>query len=175
MTNVLTNTLQDLRTGDDERILFSIFADLPVFESFVWSNLLDRIRLASRVRLVTSGAVTSNQNTVTKDDFTRFQKGEVADKDVLRKIQSTKIMPRAVKILTDSNIDLLFPSITNDLDGTVFLLLIQYAEWSILLSVIERTDEDDNHNGNDDRETFYEIDLRGFTEARRVVATGFGS
>ena len=41
--NVLTNTLQDLYTGDNKRILFSLFIDLPVFESFIWSDLLDRV------------------------------------------------------------------------------------------------------------------------------------
>ena len=61
--NVLTNTLQDLRTGDNKRILLSLFIDLPVFESF-WSNLLDRVRLASRTRLVTSDIVTSDQGMI---------------------------------------------------------------------------------------------------------------
>ena len=88
--NVLTNTLQDLCTGDNKRILLSLFVDFPVFESFIWSNLLDRVRLASRARLVASDIVTSDQNTVTRDDFTRFQKGEIADKDILRKGQPTR-------------------------------------------------------------------------------------
>ena len=79
-----------------------------------------------------------------------------------------------MKILTGLNIDLLFPAITNDLDGTVFLLLIQCAELPLLLPVVEGTYEDDNGNSNDDRDTFHEVDTRGFTEARRVVATGFG-
>ena len=92
--NVLANTLQDLCTRDNKRILLSLFIDLPVFESFIRSNLLDRVRLASRARLAASDIVTSDQNTVTRDDFTRFQKGEVADKDILRKIQLTTIILR---------------------------------------------------------------------------------
>ena len=76
--------------------------------------------------------------------------------------------------MTDSNIDLLFPPIANDLDGTVFLLLIECAELPLLLPVVEGAYEDNNRNGNDDRDTFHEVDTRGFTEARRVIATGFG-
>ena len=75
--------------------------------------------------------------------------------------------------MTDSNIDLLFPPIANDLDGTVFLLLIQCAELSLLLPVVEGAYEHDNRNGNDDGDTFHKVDTRAFTEARRVVATGF--
>jgi len=83
--DILTNTFQDLGTGDNERVLPSLFVDLVVFESFGRSDLLDRVRLASGARFVTSDIVTSNQNTITRDDFTRFQKREVTDKDVLQK------------------------------------------------------------------------------------------
>ena len=79
----MTDAFQYLRTGDDERILLCLVVDLPVFESFLRSNLLDRIRLASGARLVTSNTMTSDQDAITRNDFTRFQKGEVADKDIL--------------------------------------------------------------------------------------------
>ena len=84
--NVLTSTLQHLRTGDDERVLPNLYIGPPVLESLLWSNLLDRVRLASSARLITSNVVIGNQNTVTRNNFTRFQMGDVADKDVLRKI-----------------------------------------------------------------------------------------
>lgn len=77
-------------------------------------------------------------------------------------------------MLTDLNIDLLFSSITNYLDGTIFLLLIKCAELSLLLPVIEGTNEDDDRNGDNDSDTFHEVDTRRFTEACRVVATWFG-
>lgn len=76
--------------------------------------------------------------------------------------------------MADLNIDLLFPPITNYLDGTVILPLIQCAELSLFLPVIERTDENDNHNGDDDGETFHKVDTGMFTEALWCVATGFG-
>ena len=84
--NILTNTFQHLRARDNERILLGLSVTPPVFESLLWSDLLDRVRLASGTRLVASNIVTGDQNTVTRDNFTRFQKGEVTDKDVLQKI-----------------------------------------------------------------------------------------
>ena len=85
--DVLTNTFQHLRARGNERILLGLSVRPPVFESLLWSNLLDRVRLASRARLVTSNIVTGDQNTVTRDNFTGFQQGEITDKDVLQKIQ----------------------------------------------------------------------------------------
>ena len=85
--DILTNTFQHLRARDNERILLGLSVTPPVFESLLWSDLLDRVRLAGGTRLVTSNIVTGDQNTVTRDNFTRFQKGEVTDKDVLQKIQ----------------------------------------------------------------------------------------
>jgi hypothetical protein len=75
--------------------------------------------------------------------------------------------------LTDLDIDLLFPSITNYLDGAVFLLLIECAELSLLLPVVEGTDEDDNNDGDDDGDAFHEVDTRRCTELCGVVGTGF--
>jgi hypothetical protein len=94
---VLTDTFQDLRAGNDERILLSVLVDPPLFESLLWSDFLHRVRLASGARLVASDVVTGNQNTVTRNDFTRFQKREVADKDFLRKFSTYRIIT-AVKI-----------------------------------------------------------------------------
>ena len=45
-----------------------------------------------------------------------------------------------MKISTDPDIDLLFPSITDYLDSTVLLLLVECAELSLLLPVVEGTD-----------------------------------
>ena len=85
--DVLTNTFQHLRARDDEWVLLGLWVNPPVLESLLWSDLLDRIRLASGARLVASNIVTGDQNTVTRDNFTRFQKGEVTNKDVLQKVQ----------------------------------------------------------------------------------------
>jgi hypothetical protein len=115
--------------------------------------------------------VTSDQNTVTRNDFTRFQNGEVANQDVLQKDSIQRIIT-AVRILTDPNIDLLLPSITNDLDGTIFLFLIECAELALFFPVVDGTDHDDNHDSNDNGDTFDKVDTRGLAETRRVVATG---
>ena len=88
-----SSDLQHLRTGNNEGVLLSLFVDLPVLESFIRSDLLDCVRLASGARLITSNIVTSDQNTITRDDLTRFQKGEITDKDVLQKIEHAKIIP----------------------------------------------------------------------------------
>lgn len=42
------------------------------------------------------------------------------------------------------DVDLLFLAISNNLDSTVLLLIVQGAELTLLLPVIERTDEYDN-------------------------------
>ena len=83
--NVLANTFQHLRTGDNERVLRGLCIGPPVHESLLCSGLLDRVRPASSARLITPNIVTGNQNTVTRDNITRFQMGNIADKDVLRK------------------------------------------------------------------------------------------
>jgi len=88
--DVLTNTFQHLRTGDNERVLLGLWVGPPILDGLLWRNLLDRVRLPSGARLVTSNIVAGNQNTVTRDNFTRFQKGNITDKDVLRKNSTTE-------------------------------------------------------------------------------------
>jgi hypothetical protein len=66
-------------------ILLSILVDPPLFEGLLWGNFLYCARLASGAGIVASDVVTGDQSTVTRNDFTRFQKREVADKDFLRK------------------------------------------------------------------------------------------
>ena len=79
-----------------------------------------------------------------------------------------------MKNLTDPDIDLLLPSITNYLDSTVFLLLVECAELSLFLPVVEGTDHDDNDDGNHNGDTFHEVDTRRIAKTRRVVGTGLG-
>ena len=79
-----------------------------------------------------------------------------------------------MKNLTDPDIDLLFPSITYDLDSTVFLLLVECVELSLLLPVVEGTNQDNNDDGNNDGGTFHEADARRVAGTCRILATGFG-
>ena len=79
-----------------------------------------------------------------------------------------------MKILTDLDIDLMFLSITDYLDSAVFLLHVEFVELSLLLPIVEGTDQDDNDDGDDDGGTFHEADARRIADARRVVATGLG-
>ena len=45
----------------------------------------------------------------------------------------------------------------NDLDGPILLLVVERPELTFLLPIVERTDHDDDDDGDQDRHAFYPI------------------
>ena len=52
------------------------------------------------------------------------------------------------------HVDLLFCTVTNDLDKTLFFLLIEHLKLPLLLPVVQRTSTDDDDNSGDDSNAF---------------------
>ena len=89
--------------------------------AIVVGNLLDGVGLSSRAGLVALDVVTGNKDTVAGDNLTGLKESNVANEQVL-------------------DVDDALDSGANNLDAAFFLLVVENAELSFLLPIIEGAD-----------------------------------
>ena len=133
--NVLAITFKDLGARNHETIRVRVggiesmtvdtlaFGLLPEGNALVVGNLFDSIGLSSCAGFVTLDVVTRNEDAVAGDDLTGLKEGDVTDKQFL-------------------DVDDAFDTEANNLDTPLLLLVIENAELSLLLPIIEGTNHD---------------------------------
>lgn len=82
--DILSNTFENLTTRDHETILMFGIAVLCKSKIFVVGDLFNCVGFTSGTRLVALDVVAGNEDTITRNDFTRFNKGNVANNDILK-------------------------------------------------------------------------------------------
>ncbi len=113
--------LENLGTGYDKAVGVAVLLTLRRLHQVIVGNLPDSVGLAGSATLVAFDIMAGEEDAVARYDLTGFQQGYVADYDLL-------------------DVDNLLNVVTNDLDATFFLLLIQRLELALLLEVVEGTD-----------------------------------
>lgn len=163
--DVETNTLENLGARDNEWIdtvegMGLLLDDLDTFvvgvkgcvlvgrgvlgllESLVLlvGDLFDGIRLSGHGRLVALEVVSSEVDTIGGDDITGLEVEDITDDDVV-----------------DGDEDSF--TVAEGLDLAIFLLGIELAELSFLLVIVDGSDEDDDHDGEENGDTLDPGDL----------------
>lgn len=141
--DVLSHTLENLCTGDEETVLLEDFAGLgivPLLDTLLVGKLLDGVTLTGSTRFVASDIVTTEEDTVDGDDLSWLEHADITDDNIL-------------------DVDDHFTTASYDLDSTVVSLLVELFELSFLLPIINGTDQDDDKDGDADGNTFDPFDL----------------
>jgi hypothetical protein len=141
--DVLSHTLENLGTRDEETVLLEDFAGLgivPLLDTLLVGKLLDGVAFTSSTRFVASDIVTAEEDTVDGDNLSWLEQADITDDDIL-------------------DVDDHFTTASDDLDGTVVSLLVELFELSFLLPIIDGTDQDDDSDSDTDGNTFDPFDL----------------
>ena len=91
---------------------------LPEGDAIVIGDLFYGVGLSGCARLVAFDVVTGDEDTVAGEDLTGLEEGDIADEQFL-------------------DVDNAFNAVTDDLDTSFFLLVVEDAELSLLLPIIE--------------------------------------
>lgn len=70
--DVLADTFQNFRARNEEAIALGLSALVLVRDSVLVGNFLDRVGFTSCTRLVANDVMTAEENTIDRQNFTRF-------------------------------------------------------------------------------------------------------
>lgn len=155
-SDVLSDSLEDLGSREEEAIDLALFGAIELLKR----SLANGVRFSSSARLVAANVVAREEETVDGEDFSRLDVEDVTDDDVVDRHETLGT------VADDLDVALLLLSAAKGKEvseesqvGEEQDYSLELLELTLLLPIVDRSDHDDDEDGNSDGDSLDPFDL----------------